>query len=87
MKRFRVKKVLKVVLCVVVAATVAALVVRGLWNVLMPEIFGLRTLTFWQSLGLLVLTKLLFGGFHRHSSNGCRGWKGSDERTFGGHDA
>lgn len=31
------------------------------WNRLMPELFGLRTLGFWQALGLLVLARLLVG--------------------------
>ena len=37
-----------------------------LWNKLMPEIFGLKTIDYWQALGLFVLSKLLFGrGFGR----------------------
>lgn len=31
-----------------------------LWNWLMPKIFGLPKITMWQSLGLLILTGLLF---------------------------
>jgi len=31
---------------------------------LAPAIFGLHTISFWQALGLLVLSKILFGGFH-----------------------
>lgn len=34
-----------------------------LWNVLMPVIFGLTTITYFQALGLLVLSKILFSGF------------------------
>jgi hypothetical protein len=34
-----------------------------LWNALMPDIFNLRQITFWQALGLLVLAKILFSGF------------------------
>lgn len=34
-----------------------------LWNWLMPDIFGLTTLTYWQAIGLLILAKLVFGGF------------------------
>jgi hypothetical protein len=34
-----------------------------LWNWLMPEIFGLTTITFWQAIGLGLLSKLLLGGF------------------------
>lgn len=41
-----------------------------LWNWLMPAIFGLPALTFWQAAGLLVLCKILFGsvggGHHCH---------------------
>jgi hypothetical protein len=33
-----------------------------IWNWLMPVIFGLVTINFWQALGLLVLARLLFGG-------------------------
>ena len=36
-----------------------------LWNVLMPEIFNFSLINFWQALGLLVLARLLFGGWHR----------------------
>jgi uncharacterized protein YeaO (DUF488 family) len=33
-----------------------------LWNWLMPAIFGLPLLSYWQSAGILVLARLLFGG-------------------------
>lgn len=36
-------------------------VVAWLWNWLMPEIFGLPTITYWQAWGLLVLAHLLIG--------------------------
>ena len=39
-----------------------------LWNHLMPAIFGLPLISAWQALGLLVLSRILVGGFggHRH---------------------
>jgi hypothetical protein len=38
-----------------------------LWNWLMPMIFGLTTLTFWQAAGIVLLARLIFGGFkHGH---------------------
>jgi len=43
-------------------------VVRQLWNWLLPPLFGWRQITFWQALGILVLCRILFGGFGRH---GC----------------
>ena len=48
-------------------------VVRWLWNWLMPAIFGLPVLTFWQALGVLALSRILFGGF-RFRAGGHRGW-------------
>ena len=37
-------------------------VVEWLWNWLMPALFSLHTVTFWQALGLLTLSRILFGG-------------------------
>ena len=46
-----------------------------LWNWLMPTLFGLPTITFWQGWGLLVLSWILFGGF--------RGFGGSGRHSHG----
>jgi hypothetical protein len=40
-----------------------------LWNWLVPSLFGGPAITFWQSLGLLLLTKILFFGL-----GGRRSW-------------
>ena len=40
-------------------------IVMHLWNWLLPPLFGWREVTFWQALGLLVLCRILFGGFGR----------------------
>jgi hypothetical protein len=41
--------------------------VMRLWNWLMPALFGWHLISFWQAIGILVLSKILFGGFHgRH---------------------
>ena len=45
-------------------------IVQYLWNWLLPALFGWRTITFWQALALLVLCRILFGGF---SGGGHRG--------------
>ena len=39
-------------------------VVQYLWNALLPEIIGVGTVTYWQAMGILVLSKILFGGFN-----------------------
>jgi hypothetical protein len=40
-------------------------IVMRLWNWLLPGLFGWKVITFWQALGLLVLCRILFGGFGR----------------------
>lgn len=56
-------RVLKIAAIAILAATVLGFAVMGLWNWLAPAVFGARTITFWQALGILVLSKILFGGF------------------------
>jgi len=75
MHSHRLIKGLKIVLFVFAAAIVLGFVVKGLWNALMPEIFGWHMISFWQALGLLLLSKLLFGGFHRGGGGGRNHWK------------
>ena len=49
--------------------------VLHLWNWLMPALFGLHQITFWQAIGLMFLSWLLFG-------RGLRGghWRGRGMR-------
>jgi hypothetical protein len=44
-------------------------VVMHLWNWLVPALFGWRQITFWQALGLLVLCRILFGGWGGHRND------------------
>ena len=55
------------------ALTVFGFVVMNLWNWLAPAVFGGRMVTFWQALGLLVLARILFGGWHGHPGHRMRG--------------
>jgi hypothetical protein len=77
MRKMRFRGV-RFVLFGIAALIIAGLVTSGLWNVLMPAIFGIRAITFWQALGLLLLSRLFFGRFGgrgpRRRSCG-RGWK------------
>jgi hypothetical protein len=66
-------KVIGWVLVGLVAATAMGLAfgfpVMWLWNWLMPSIFGLRAITFWQAVGLLILSHVLFKSHipgHKH---------------------
>ena len=58
---FKVIKIIGFVILGIVVAVGLGFVIMWLWNWLMPMIFGLTTLTYWQGLGLLALTSLLFG--------------------------
>jgi hypothetical protein len=62
-------RILKIVGLILVGIAVAALVgfllgiaVMALWNWLMPELFGLPEIGYWQAVGLFVLCHLLFKG-------------------------
>jgi hypothetical protein len=44
-------------------------IIMWLWNWLMPEIFGLTTLTYWQAVGIFILLKILLGGMGGHSGS------------------
>jgi hypothetical protein len=81
MRKYRLFKAVKILLMVVVAAVVFGFVTMNLWNWLMPAIFGLKAITYWQALGLLLLGKILFGGFHRHGG-GHRGWRNHMQERF-----
>jgi hypothetical protein len=72
MKRYGFLRVLKIVLFAALAMTAASFLLMSLWNVLMPGIFAVRTISFWQALGLLVLSKILFGGFRPYAGGGPR---------------
>ncbi len=39
-------------------------VVMSLWNAILPDLLHVGMLNYWQALGLFVLCKILFGGFH-----------------------
>jgi len=68
-------KGIKIVLFVAVVGVALGFIVKNLWNVLIPPIFGWHMITFWQAIGLLILSKILFGGFHRHVGGGRNHWK------------
>ena len=69
MKRFRIKKVLMVLTMVIVALLVFGLIVMSLWNAILPDVLGVKAISFVQALGILLLSKILFGfgggGFRR----------------------
>jgi hypothetical protein len=63
MRRNRFLLGLKFVLFAVLFLVVFSFIVMRLWNWLTPALFGWHVISFWQAVGLLILSKILFGGF------------------------
>jgi hypothetical protein len=72
-------------------------VVMWLWNTLMPTLFGLKLITYWQGVGLVILGRLLLGSFganfEQHHKEGRQGrckdrgdynawWKDEGQQAF-----
>ena len=75
MKRWWILKGIKMILLFLLIGAAMSYLVMGLWNWLMPVVFGLGSITFWQALGMLLLAKLIFGfgrgGWGHHNGH----WK------------
>ncbi len=74
------------IIAIVGLAILFGFIIMWLWNALMPELFGLPTLTYWQAVGLFILSKILFGcgggrgsSNHKKHSNECK--DGKKKRT------
>ncbi len=62
----------KIGVLIIIGIAVLGVVVMCLWNWLVPMLFaGVHEIDYLHALGLLVLSKILFGGFRSH----C-GWHG-----------
>jgi hypothetical protein len=73
----------------VIFALAFGLAVQYLWNWLMPDLFGLKVITYWQAFALVILAKIFFGGFGKHHGGhggGCdkRPWHGLKHRRLNG---
>ena len=76
-----VSKCLKIGLLAVAGVAALGGVVMELWNWLLPNLFiGAQPVDYLQALGILLLSKILFGGFR----GGCHGrWKEGRQRWAG----
>lgn len=50
------------VVIAIVVFILAILIVQYIWNAVMPDVFGTKQIGFWQTVGLLILVNILFGG-------------------------
>src|SRR5204863_3764211 len=87
MKNFWIKKGLMMVTFFIAAILLFTAVVMGLWNAILPAVLGVKTISYIQALGILVLSKILFGGFGR-GGGFRRGlgheWKQKMQEKWGG---
>ena len=57
----------KIALLVLIGIAALGWVVMALWNWLLPNLFlGVREISYVQAMGVLLLSKILFGGFRGH---------------------
>jgi hypothetical protein len=70
----RVVRMLMFLPLVIIFAALFGWIVMLLWNWLMPVLFGLKTITYWQAWGLVVLGRILFGGWR--GAAGGHGYRG-----------
>lgn len=64
----------KFLIPVFILAVVALLTwaVQALWNGVLVDVVAVKTVTYWQALGLLLLAKILFGGWPRKAGGHWR---------------
>ena len=62
-RRFRAGRIVFIILIAAVAILVFSGAVMLLWNNVLAQVTNVSTITFLQALGILVLSKILFGGF------------------------
>ncbi len=60
----------KIGVLVVVGVAALGWVVMLLWNWLLPELFGIHPISYVQAIGVLLLSKILFGGLRGHCAHG-----------------
>ena len=76
MRNHWIKRGIGIAFAVIAGVFIFGFVVMYLWNWLMPELFGLKVITYCQAFGILVLSKILFGGFKGRRGCGCGGHRG-----------
>lgn len=55
-------------IALIVTIVIVVFITQLLWNYVMPDVFGLKELEFWQTLALLILSGIFFGGHCNASS-------------------
>jgi len=65
----RATRIAKFAVLAILAVGVFGYIVMRLWNWILPAATGWHPITYWQALGLLLLSKILFGGLRGHGGH------------------
>jgi hypothetical protein len=82
MKRFWIRRILGFIILAIAGVFIFGSLVMLLWNALLPVLFHFPVITFWQGLGLLLLIKILFGGFRGGHGRGRGGMWGGNKHEL-----
>src|SRR5215212_4855765 len=64
-------------LIMMLMALLLGLMVMLLWNAIISPVLHVSTLSYWQAVGVFILSRILFGGFRRGGGvQGRSGWRG-----------
>ena len=77
-KKFKPLKILFFAFVFIVFVAAISWVVMLLWNAILPDVVGVKPLNIWQAAGLLLLSKILFGGFGKGKGH----WKNSKKKHW-----
>ncbi len=61
------------VIAAIIGLLILSAILRWLWNATIPEVFGLKAVTFWQAVKLMLIAMILFGGPTSAVQFGARG--------------
>lgn len=62
-QRFNERKIIGFIFLGLAAVALFTLLVMSLWNAILVPVLHVGAVSFWQAAGILVLSKILFGGF------------------------
>jgi hypothetical protein len=51
---------LGIIVLTLLVIIIVIIIIKTVWNILMPDIFGIKKITFLQTIGLLFLTNIFF---------------------------
>ena len=71
----RILRFFGIALAALAGIAVVSFIVMQLWNAILPSAVGWHAITYWQALGLLILSKILFGFPFRGHGGGGQYWR------------